>query len=249
MRNRRAVEADQTAFERYVAPAISRRTIDPHHRFVVNSVPKSGTVWMMAMLAHLLQIDLDSQVCVSHVCDVAEFWSDPSVLGTVTVVRDMRDVVISWFHEVARDDCRAGFAAPRYPDVEAFYFEYLLGFLRSSPRYAHGHFEDWLDAVSARSVPIVRYEDMIVDTPAALRKVLNFWKITIPEEAISETTTACSFANIRKTAVARSRFVAGMIQSGHLRRGAVGSWREELPASVADDVMRQFGAYQARLRY
>jgi hypothetical protein len=39
------------------------------------------------------------------------------------------------------------------------------------------------------------------------------------------------------------------VQAGHLRRGVVGSWRDELPAAVQDDIASRFGEYQSRGGY
>jgi hypothetical protein len=40
-----------------------------------------------------------------------------------------------------------------------------------------------------------------------------------------------------------------MLNEGHLRRGRIGAWKEELPAEVVKDISWRFREYQSRLRY
>jgi hypothetical protein len=242
-------DREEADFVRYVAPPMSLADLGSRFRVTVNSVPKSGTVWMAAMLAHLLGLDVDRQVVLTHVNDIRAGRLDPDLQGTVVVVRDLRDVVVSWHHELVRSDARCGFPGPRYPTAEAFYFEHFIGLVRSSPRYAHGRLEEWLDYVTGRGYPLVRYEDMMADPSAALGKVLRFWKIDVPAEAIVETAAAHAFARMPATVARTPGFVRRMVQAGHLRRGVVGSWRDELPAAVQDDIASRFGEYQSRGGY
>lgn len=234
-------------FEAYIRPRISPADIPREAVFIVNSVPKSGSVWMIEMLAHLLQLDPGDRFVLSHVTDVhADIASNPA-LGTVALVRDLRDVVVSWFHETLRADRAAGFAAPRYPTIDAFYFEMLLGLLRLSPRFGHGRLEEWLDFVTGSGLPLVRYEDLLADTAASLRKVLRFWKIDVSAAAI-ERTAALHTYDAARTAVSPA-LIHGPLSAAHRRKAVAGVWREELPEPVLRDITERFGGFQARLGY
>ncbi|MQX38096.1 sulfotransferase domain-containing protein [Roseospira navarrensis] len=241
--------ADGPCYARYTAPVLPVEAIPPDRLFIVNTLPKSGTVWMVAMLSHLLGRPAGERVLLSHVADLAEDLDRPQVHGAVVMVRDLRDVVVSWFHETLRSDARAGFEAARFPTVEAFYFEHLLGLLRTRARFAEGRFETWLDAATARGFPLLRYEDTRADPAAALRKVMTAWKITVPDAEIAATVAAHRFEAMADTARRTGGPVAEAVAAGHLRRGRPGGWREDLPDSVQADIARRFGAFQERLGY
>lgn len=234
-------------FEAYTRPSISVAEIPRDGVFIVNSVPKSGTVWMVEMLSDLLRLDPGRHFVLSHVADVHADIAQHRVLGTVALVRDLRDVVVSWFHETLRADRAAGFAAARYPTIDAFYFEMLLGYLRLSPRFGYGRLEEWLDFVTGSGLPLVRYEDLLADAGAALHKILRFWKIDMPATAIERTAALHAYdASLRAVSPA---LINGLLAAGHRRKGVAGAWQEEMSEAVLRDISERFGAFQARLGY
>lgn len=231
-----------------VGPIIARQV--PRHRlFIVNSMPKSGTVWMTAMLEDLLGVRAQEQITVSHVADLEDDWSKENNHGALTLVRDMRDVVVSWFHDTTRADRALGFSAPRYPNVAAFYHELFVGTLLGTKRFYFGDLERWLNLVSAHYIPIIRYEDMVADTEACLRKVMTFWRVDVSAAAIQQVVNDHSFESMKANIGDRRGFVADMVNQGHLRRGRSGSWRDEMPEHIALDINQRFAGYQRRLGY
>ena len=234
---------------RFAVEPIVARQVPRHRLFIVNSMPKSGTVWMTAMLEDLLGIHAQEQITVSHVADLEDDWSKENNHGAVTLVRDLRDVVVSWFHDTARADRALGFAAPRYPNITAFYHELFVGTLLGTRRFYFGNLEQWLNLVSAHYIPLIRYEDMLADTEACLRKVMTFWRVEVSSAVIHQVVTDHAFASMREHLGNRRGFVVDMVNQGHLRQGRAGSWRDELPEDIADDVNQRFAGYQRRLGY
>ncbi|MFC6670940.1 sulfotransferase domain-containing protein [Marinobacterium aestuariivivens] len=234
---------------RYTAEPLDVNRIPGHKLFVVNSVPKSGTAWMMAMLERMLGVKAKQQITLSHVMDIIQDGSKPNVHGVVVLVRDLRDVVVSWFHDLARSDLRNGFCEPRYTDITEFYFGHLIGLLSASRRYAFGNLADWLNLVTCNGFPIVRYEDLVRDTSYRLRKVMNFWKVRVPEQTIADVARRLSFDKMPQTLATQQGYVSDLVKTGHLRKGLVGVWKTELPPRVAEDIERRFSAYQQWLGY
>ncbi len=239
-----------------VPQAAGRFPVDPivagqvprHKLFIVNSMPKSGTVWLVAMLERILGVHAGEQITVSHVADLEADWNKENNHGAVTLVRDLRDVVVSWFHDTVRADCAMGFAAPRYPDIRSFYYELFLGTVLGTKRFYFGDLERWLNLVSAHYIPVIRYEDMLVDTEASVRRVLTFWRVA-PPASLRQIVEDHAFASMAATAGSHPGFVDARIAQGHLRRGRCGSWRDEMPEGVARDINERFAGYQRRLAY
>lgn len=220
-----------------------------HLLFVVNSMPKSGTLWMAAMLEAVLGVETGKQLVISHVADLEVDWERPNVQAAVTLVRDLRDVVVSWCHHAARTDLSLGHRRARYPTVESFYWEFFLPTLMSSERYYGGDLVRWLHRSAASYVPRLRYEDMLSDPQGALEKVLNAWMVDYDAAAVAAVVRASGFAALAVADHRGDGYLARQFRGGHLRRGVAGAWRDELPAEVQADIAARFADYQHLLGY
>ncbi|WP_230281482.1 sulfotransferase domain-containing protein [Croceicoccus sp. Ery15] len=230
--------------------------IEPHHLplpsrlvFLVNSLPKSGSVWLCGMLEHVLDVSGSDRVRISHCADLVFDQNQPNLGGAVSLVRDMRDVVVSWFYDVAASDLRTGFERARYPDIASFYFECFVGLIGKSDRYFSGDLVGWIDRNCANYCPLIRYEDMVADPQRALTKVLNAWRIRVPEARVAAAVRAFEPFRLRKAGGPRDGYVGKMYRRGHLRNPGSGNWQNELPAEVLSDIERRFADYQQRLGY
>lgn len=242
-------DLETAKFHFYLKDTISVSDMNIDHLMVVNSLPKSGSVWLMAMLSDLFSHSNDTNPLLVHVSDINKLATSKPIFGVVVLVRDLRDVVLSWYNETLRNDKRAGFINPRYPTVEAFYFEHLIGFLNNENRYENGQLTNWLDFVTARGFPLIRYEDMRFNPAYALRKTMTFWKIDVSDDQIAKTVEKLTFENMNKVSGNMNGFIKNIVATGHLHKGQVGRWQYELPRRVSDDIMTRFGEFQARLGY
>lgn len=239
-----AAEALRFAREGLVAKRIPR-----HTQFIVNSLPKSGTIWLVGMLARILGVEPREQVVVSHVADMEVDRLKYNNHGSVTLVRDMRDVIVSWFHHATRTDVQLGFSRPRYKTIEEFYWEFFLGTMYSSDRYYRGDLCFWINRNCADYVPLIRYEDMRSNPLGALVKVLNAWRIDFDLEEAQQVCEEFSYERLAKVKPEGDDYVSTLFRLGHLRRGEVGGWETELPSEIARDIDHRFSAYQERLGY
>jgi hypothetical protein len=220
-----------------------------HLLFIVNSLPKSGSMWLAGMLAHAMGLESSDQMLVSHVADIENDAVKWNVHGAVALVRDMRDVVVSWFHDTQRNDLRSGFAVPRYADLASFYSEFFLGTMRSSDRYYRGDILSWVDRACASYVPLIRYEDLLEDPARVVARILNAWRVEHDPGQIVEACSAWSADTLRTSPPRDGDRISLMFGTGHLRRGVNGGWKEELPTSIARDIEIRFRDYQERLGY
>lgn len=234
---------------RSCAAGIRARQVPRHKLFVVNSMPKSGTLWMIGMLAKILGIEPRKQLIVSHVADIEVDWPKFNNHGAVMLVRDMRDVVVSWFHDAARTDLRIGFGEPRYRSIDEFYWEYFVATMSVSERYYHGNLRHWIDRNCSNYVPLVRYEDLRADALTSVCRVLNAWRVAYDRAEAAQVCKEFSFDTQAAASHAGDDYVSRMFRGGHLRRGTVGGWRSELPLDISTDIERRFADYQERLGY
>ena len=164
--------------------------------------------------------------------------ADPRLPRVVYVLRDPRDVMVSYWHY--RRFLRPDYAEP------------LADFLRRRDHFPcawDAHVAGWLLPRKHPNLLVVRYEQMHADTAGVLRQVLAFAGAAVDEAAIARAVEASRFDRMR---AAEERFgvadKAGRAEERFVRKGRVGAWQDEMgPAELEilqarfGDVMRQVG--------
>lgn len=239
----------EESFLNYSRAEIDPSGIESDHRLVVNSFPKSGSIWLMAMIGEALSLSTDKHVHLAHGADIEIALCATGFFGGVALVRDIRDVVVSWYHEAIRADRQAGYPTSRYSDISVFYSEYFIGRIEGNPQYYFGNLERWLDFLSARAIPILRYEDMVSDPGAALSRLMNFWRLDVDRSAITNAVSRMSFDCIKNNVGNDSLYIADRLKSGHARVGGTGGWRKELPKEISKDIEGRFSGFMSRMNY
>lgn len=234
-------------------------TVYPDDVFVV-SYPRSGNTWTRFLLGNL--IHHDSPVTFSNIeSRIPEIYFNPDRVlralprprmlkshecfqphypNVIYIVRDPRDVAISFYHH----NVKAGNIADDYPMT------------RFVPRFIAGEFDprfgSWRDNVlswisvrgDSRSFIILRYEDMKRDTAGALLQVViflehcSFRKIDSSPEALQSAIELSSPERMRELEKkeAESWVLTKSTRSDKpfVRTAKAGGWKSQLaPESVA----------------
>lgn len=211
------------------------REIRPSDRFLV-SYPRSGNTWMRFMLAHLIQPGrtISYSGLNAYVPDMHAFSETVNRApgkriikthlgwfacypGFVYLVRDGRDVMVSYYHYcIGRGKFEGSFSE----------------FLRSVRPTVFGKW-NWSEHVTGAldriqdcpgSGIVIRYEDMLVEPVQALRKVASLCQIPVSDEkALSEAVDSASFARLKKM----ERTDGGLKAETRdfFRQGSAGQWR------------------------
>lgn len=211
---------------------------------VVASYPRSGNTWLTFLLVHLARGDADFDVVQSSAPGVGAHQHAPGLLRGggrllrthepfrseyrrgVYVVRDVRDVVVSYF-EYQR-------MMRRYTgSIEDFARLFLKGRADGYGPWP-AHVESWLSAPVP--VHVVRYEELRRDTASGLRGVADFLGLDVDDAAIASAVEANELGRMQeKEQQAKDRWFAGTASSSRfVRSGGSGEWRERL----SDDARR-----------
>lgn len=111
------------------------------------------------------------------------------------------------------------------------------------------HAASWLDQ-SDLPVHLLRYEDLSADTPAALRRVLDFAGLSFSDDTIRRAVALASFTEMRRQEQERGfREAPKRHAAQFFRRGQTDAWREELTATQAERVEREHAAMMRQLGY
>lgn len=237
---------------------------------VVVSYTKSGRTWLRALLSNLYSrlyalpsdrlIDGDNLHSLHASVPRIFFCSDtkfpfedlgpPKVtLGrhqrALFVIRDPRDVAVSFFHHVQHRASEAELKRKKIPlklrqsEIDDFVLSPLAGVprvIRYLNRWAREREElaRWM---------AVRYEDLKADTVRQLADIADFAGTPADESLYADVVGFCSFDNLadkeRSGFFQSGRFGltnATDVNSAKVRRGEIGSYRSELSAATVTAV-------------
>jgi len=168
-------------------------------------------------------------------------WQPPDA-RCIYVVRDPRDVAVSWAHHLGVSHERA-VALLNDPDFHArndwsALTEYRTGTWSQ-------HVQSWLEQHEVPAL-VVRYEDL--GRADEVSRVARWLGLFIDATAADEVVAQCSFSNMAAAEILGGFVEAAAVDRVFFRRGQAGSWREELDPKLARMVevehgqtMEQFG--------
>jgi hypothetical protein len=251
------------AFARVVVRLTQRATgltpINDHRAddiFVVG-FPKSGNTWVQYLLAGLL-CGVDAARCpdafiqeiMPDVLDRAGYrrhtqpmffkshqLPQPGYRRVIYLLRDGRDAMVSYFHHYNA----------LFPGMD------LATLVRTAPdlpAHWHEHVEAWLANPHGAELLVVKYEELHRDPVAQLRRICTFAGIEADDDRLVRVSEAASFANMQQ----REKRLGWDHSTwpkdkAFVRRGAVGSYRDEMPPEVLALFQAEAGATLLKTGY
>lgn len=265
-----------------------RRSLRSTDVFLVGH-PKSGNTWLAYMLAVLLSDDRDGEVNLYNVGDYVPFvhGRDDAIAGydhipdprvfrneypryprryprTLYLVRDPRAVMVSFRHMFAT----------MFDDRDMTLSRFVDGYLSGAAPFDswHRHLARWDRQVAAalrraergERICIVRYEDLVADREAALRRVADFIGVAPGADVPAGDVPAGTSERLSR-AVARGSFEAMReLERRHgaeayagrargegqfIRRGRAEGWKDEMNPTDAARIEAAFGPVMERAGY
>ena len=209
---------------------------------IVASYPKSGVTWFQNLIAGVvygINVQYASFEFILEVVPVLErpyykryqtptFFKThnrprPAYRRVVYLVRDARDVMVSYYHFLQAQGENIDWVAVAEGNV----------------RYGHWHehVEAWLENPYAADMLIIHYEDLLREPVRELRRFCDFIQEERPDAFLQWAVDNASFEKMK----ARERRF-GMPNEfprdrSFMRRGIAGSYKDELEKSVLDRLM------------
>jgi hypothetical protein len=233
---------------------------------IIASYPRAGNLWLRYMLIVLLTGDADIRKVTRLAPGLWNLRNPPPLLPSggriiktheqhspvyrraVHLVRDPRDVVISYFGLTQSDGVMK--IPTGMSDDEAldrFVDAFMRGRLDAYGTWLE-HFDSWSGAAAHGRVEAirVRYEDLRADPVAHLGRVASFLGFNKSVEEITRAVELSTLEHMKAAALDFSDADNGRTRSPHpvVNRGQVGGWRDRL----TDDQARRFAAFAPALR-
>jgi hypothetical protein len=240
-------------------------TIRPTDVFIC-TYPKSGTTWLGFLLAQVLKKDRDERLDLKnfnrYVPDVNLLYTKAGSLAdhvdkpeprfflcharyeanfpkVVYVVRDPRDVLVSYWH----------YQKFLHKDFTQSLEEYVASDSHWPCEWDE-HVESWMMPRRHPHLMLVRYEDIHADSAGQLRRVLEFAGLTSDESRIATAVEESRFGKMRE---AEEKFgvhgAAGDAKERFVRKGACGNWRNEMLPMAQEILERKYASAMRAMGY
>jgi hypothetical protein len=219
-------------------------------KVAVISLPKSGSVWLISLLAECLGLEavLPEHQDNSKKISVTKFHRPFSkvlykedLVCAVYLMRDIRDVIVSYYNYSQTDDYRTHMdPSCYYDDVQTFYFEYFLSKLVPRYNWIH-HAEEYIQ----HGLPLIRYEKLWDDPAKELQRLFLRWGMKVDPERIRYAVNNNSIEKLKKS----GKKIWRQMPTTHFRSGGYGGYIDILPNLVLEDIYFRFGDYLRRWGY
>lgn len=163
----------------------------------------------------------------------------PQYQRVIYLVRDGRDVMVSYFHHL-----RAG----RNKTVD--FLKVVQGQEVPWPYKWHEHVESWLSNPHQAQMLLIKYEDLKHDTVKELQRFCGFVGVERDETFLQHVARKASFETLRKKEINFGiAYPNWSPEQLFMRRGQVGSHKDEMPAEVLEVFLRDAGDTLRKLGY
>ena len=179
-----------------------------------------------------------------------KFTNIQNTLGAIYIVRDPRDVLISYssYMEKSMDETLKFMLNKETYEVGEFkkkiYNKTLLGSWSD-------HYNSWKNYKS-REIIIIKYEDMVNSASSTFLKVLTYLskiiKIDVDHTKMDKAIEETSFKNLKNLEI-NEGFKTNPSKNEFFRKGVVGDWREKLNKEQVEKIEKAFEAEMIELGY
>jgi hypothetical protein len=221
--------------------------------------PKSGNTWMQYMVASAF-CGVDLQVAPDALVqdltpDVhfkkffkpyfpvtffkSHFLPRPDYRRVIYLLRDGRDVMVSYRHYLEGRG-----------EEEVNFLELVNTGRGLFPCKWHKHVEQWLSNPYGAQMMTVRYEDLIKDAAAELRRIGEFAGLAREAGVLEAAARSSSFAAMKQREASFAWENPDIPKNKQfVRRGQIGSHRDEMTPTVREAFMKQAGAMMRKTGY
>jgi hypothetical protein len=239
----------------------------PDDTFLV-SYPKSGNTWTRFLVANLVYpekhpdfsninelIPDPESLSKRHLACMprprilkSHQYFDPRYSKSIYVVRDPRDVALSQYHFHRK----RRLIEDTYP-IERFVTRFVLG---ETSEYGswHENVASWLATRYRRSgFLLLRYEDMVADTPSGLAKIAAFLDVAADGSRIAHAVAQSSADRMRELESTQIRLWSSTKDTRpdvpFVRSAKPGGWKSDLPEASVVELERAWSPLMKWLGY
>jgi len=242
-------------------------TVFPDDVFVV-SYPKSGNTWVRFLIGNIYHqdgpVDFSNieqkvpDIYTNSDADLAKIkrprilksheYLDPRYKKVIYVVRDPRDVAVSYYHHAIKFDD----IAEDYP-MSKFVTRFIDGEIDTYGTW-YENVSSWLHTRGGTdNFLMLRYEDLLDNTRHVLHKVAKFLELNLDNDVLNSAIEHCSMENMQRLEQKQSHLWNSTRKTrkdkSFVRIGKSDGWKSDLPAASARSIEEKWGSLMSELGY
>ena len=218
-------------------------------KIAVFGIQKSGNTWVHSILAdtfslpYLFNLNDVKTVGVlsSHIACGPRVLRRNDIVHPVCLVRDLRSVIVSFYHYMQSDSYQTDIPYAKYADIESFYYDWFLSRVAPSLKL-----DTYTDMYAQHGVPILRYERLVNDTKFEMVRLFSRWSLNFDESALDAAIEKNDFSRLKSQG---KKMGDVFIESSHFRKGGKSNFRDELPERILKDINTRFEKVLLRWGY
>jgi hypothetical protein len=179
------------------------------------------------------------------------FPHDPRYRHIIHLVRDPRDVLLSYYHLMRKAQAPVHFLVPM--QYKPTFDEFVNLMLEDAvwPCSLIQHQESFTSVQTSENYLRVRYEDLVRRNRETISRVLHFVGLTLDERVIDDLMEHVAFSNMQRLHHPSTAARGGVFpdQQRMLRRGEIGSHRTEVPTESIRRMEQAFAPVLHALGY
>ena len=178
------------------------------------------------------------------------FTDKNNTLGVIYLVRDPRDVLVSYAHHLGQTHHQVlkGMLNSQNSELSEFNGK---PFRKSLMGRWSDHYNSW-KSYKDRNVLIVKYEDLIQNKEDEFLRILNYLNITdgvnVDDKKLMQSIDETSFDRLSKKEK-ETGFNEASKHGFFFRKGKVGDWKNNLDVSISKTLEKEFEIEMKELKY
>lgn len=215
----------------------------------LEEIPETETLFLRTAALYRLACLEGDQLVKTHCCNGRVFGIEliprEFTKGAIYLVRDPRDVAISYAHHLARtiDETIDGMVEPTTMTMKENRYQYMATW--------SAHVESWVSAPAehpAYPVLIVRYEDMLEKPFETFRHVAHAMTGKCDDDLLQRSIEASSFDRVKEQE-RESGFLECSEKADRFFRSGKSEWRDVLTPDQIERIERDHGKTMQKLGY
>ena len=179
------------------------------------------------------------------------FTNSENTLATIYVVRDPRDVAVSYSHHTGKS--QKEIIDMMFDRTNHEYITYPEKFIRSVICTWSDHYNSWKMFIKDRKIFIVKYEDLINNTYETFKKIAIYLKetclIDYDQIKLKKSVEETNFLKIKKLEKDIGFNESFNKKVPFFREGKIGSWKNELDKDLEVKIRNSFKKEMMELGY
>ncbi len=158
--------------------------------------------------------------------DLYEEIEKPKYYRTFYVLRDPRDVIVSWYYSMLKSHILMGKVGTYRAALSQLDYNDGISYCIDALQLRFAQQRSWM--IYGKTDPhvlIVKYEDLIADPFKQFKHLFEHCHIPVPDETLEEVIQKYSFTNMKKKDLEKRSAESA---ESHYRKGKAEEWREAL---------------------